>query len=123
MRQIEMAELMIKSHNFTSSYAKCLIAATPDEELVDPSKPKVPKGMKAEEVAAMEKELDSLEQNFLALEDAHGHTAFQLVLATGYLRRILENSAVSKFLATRYADVKAEFQKLIESTSLDRSGV
>lgn len=122
MRQIEMAELMLKSHNFTCSYAKCLIAATPDDQLLDPAKSKVPRGVKAEEVAAMEKEVESLEQNFLALEESHGKNTLHLVLAIAYLRRLLENSTVGKFLSSRYADINAEFKKLIETTSLERSG-
>jgi ParB-like chromosome segregation protein Spo0J len=122
MRQIEMAELMLKSHNFTCSYAKCLIAASPDDQLTDPARSKAPKGVKAEEVAAMEKEVESLEQNFLALEEAHGKNTLHLVLAVAYLRKLLDNNAVGKFLANRYADINSELQKLIETTSLERSG-
>jgi ParB-like chromosome segregation protein Spo0J len=122
MRQIEMAELMSKSYNFSISYAKCLIAATPDDQLLDPNKSKAPKGVKAEEVAAMEKELESLEQNFLALEEAHGKNTLHLVLAIAFLRKLLDNGAVAKFLLTRYGDINAEFQKLIETTSLERAG-
>ncbi|WP_442483309.1 ParB/RepB/Spo0J family partition protein [Aeoliella sp. SH292] len=33
MRQIEMAELMCASHNFSSQYTKCLLAATPQDQL------------------------------------------------------------------------------------------
>jgi prepilin-type processing-associated H-X9-DG protein len=122
MRQIEMAELMSKSYNFTNSYAKCLIAATPDDQLLDPNKSKAPKGVKAEEVAAMEKELASLEQNFLALEESHGKNTLHLVLAIAFLRKLLDNVAVSRFLLSRYCDINTEFQKLIETTSLERAG-
>jgi ParB-like chromosome segregation protein Spo0J len=122
MRQLEMAELMIKGHNFTASYAKCLIAATSEEQFLEPDKPKAPKGLKAEEVAGIEKEMESLEQNFLALEDSHGKNTLHLVLATAYLRRLLENTAVARFLSVNYKDIYGEFQKLIETTGLDRSG-
>jgi hypothetical protein len=120
MRQIEMAELMVKGHNFTWSYAKCLVAATPEDQLLDPHRRKAPKGLLGEEVATIEREMRSLEQNFLALEDAHGKNTLHLVLATTYLRRLMENPAVSRFLASSHADIYAEFQKLIETTSLER---
>lgn len=120
MRQIEMAELMLGSYNFSASYAKCLLAATPEDQLVEPEKPKAPKGIKADEISGMEREMESLEHNFLSLEETHGKTVLHLVLATAYLRKLLENSAVARFLANRHADILAEFQKLIKSSGLER---
>jgi ParB-like chromosome segregation protein Spo0J len=121
MRQIEMAELMLRSHNFSASYAKCLLAATPVEQLVEPEKPKAPKGLKAEDIAGMEKEMDSLEQNFLSLEESHGQNVLQLVLMTAYLRRLLENAAVVKYLTKNHTDIHSELQKLVENPALDRA--
>lgn len=45
MRQIEMAELMCASNNFSSTYAKCLLVATPSDQLVDASTPKSMEGL------------------------------------------------------------------------------
>ena len=39
MRQIEMAELMLASNNFSAHYAQCLFASTPTEQLLEPDKP------------------------------------------------------------------------------------
>jgi RepB plasmid partitioning protein/ParB-like nuclease domain len=121
MRQIEMAELMVKNHNFTASYARCLVAATSDDQLVEPHKPKAPKGLKVEEVLSMEKEMESLEQNFLALGETHGKNTLHLVLMIAFLRKLLDNSTVARFLSNHHSDILAEFQKLIETTSLERS--
>lgn len=122
MRQMEMAELMIRSNNFTSGYAKCLLAATAEDQLVDPQKPKAPRGMTADDIAGMEREMEALDQNFVALADTHGKTVLDLTLATTYLRKLMDNAAVVKFLSTRYRDIHAEFLKLIETTSLERAG-
>ncbi len=120
MRQIEMAELMVASSNFTSSYARCLLAASTEDQLLEPAIPKAPKGMKADDIAAMEREQDALDQNFLALEESHGKTVLNLVLVTGWLRKVLENSNVSKYLLSKHSQIYAEFQKLIETTNLQR---
>lgn len=40
MRQIEVAELMISAGNFTSAYAKALLAATRQADLVHADKPR-----------------------------------------------------------------------------------
>ena len=45
MRQIEMAELMVAANNFSTSYAKCLLAATPQEHLLESNKPKEVRGL------------------------------------------------------------------------------
>jgi ParB-like chromosome segregation protein Spo0J len=120
LRQIEMAELMVASSNFTSSYAKCLLAASTEDQLVEPGKPKTPKGLKVEDIVAMERERDALDQNFLALEESHGKTVLNLVLVTGWLRKVLENNAIAKFMASKHREIYAELEKLIESASLQR---
>jgi hypothetical protein len=121
MRQIEMAELMVGSHNFSTAYAKCLLVATGEDQLVDPEKPKAPKGMKVEEIAAMEREMETLDQNFLALEDSHGKNVLNLVLATSWLRKLLDNTAISKFLSNKHSEMYSEFQKLVETANLQRN--
>ena len=50
MRQLEIAELMIASNNFTTSYAECLLAATPQEQLVDSKSVKEFDGLSIEDM-------------------------------------------------------------------------
>jgi ParB-like chromosome segregation protein Spo0J len=45
LRQIEAAELMVAMNNYTISYGKSLLAATPPTQLVDPTKPKRIRGL------------------------------------------------------------------------------
>lgn len=119
MRQIEMAELMINSHNFTAAYAKCLLATTQDEQLVEPLK-KAVKGLRQDEMARMEREMEDLEQDFKTIEDSLGRNTLHLVLTTAYLRRLLDNAAVLRFLSGRHSDILSEFQNLVQTTSLER---
>jgi hypothetical protein len=44
-RQIEMAELMVAANNFSARYAQCLLAATPQEQLLEPDRPKEVRGL------------------------------------------------------------------------------
>ena len=118
MRQIEMAELMMASANLTASYAKCLIAATPDEQLVEYATAKAKEGLSPEEIARMEREIENLSQDFRKIEDAHGRTVLNLVTSVAYLRKLLNNASVVRFLSRRYMDMLAEFQKIAEATSL-----
>jgi uncharacterized ParB-like nuclease family protein len=119
MRQIEMAELMLASANCTESYAKCLFAATQQEQLSDPERVKEVKGLKPEDMARMEKELDLLGRDFKMIEQGHGRNTLNLVLAVAYLRKLMDNVGVLRFLSQRHADILTEFQKLVDTASLE----
>jgi hypothetical protein len=119
MRQIEMAELMIAASNYSASYSKCLVAATPQEHILEPLKGKELGGLKLEEAGRMEKEMETLSREFLMIQESYGRNVLNLVLALAYLRKLLENAAVRKFLSQKYSDLMNEFQKMLESASLE----
>ena len=66
----------------------------------------------------MEKELDVLGRNLKMIEQGHGRNVLNIVLAVAYLRKLLDNAAVVQFLSQHYADILAEFQKLVDSSPL-----
>jgi hypothetical protein len=118
MRQIAMAELMNASNNWSVTFSKCLFAATPQEELVKPDGHKDLPGMRPEDLARMEREMRVLEKDFRRIEDSHGRNTLNLVLALGYVRKLLENAEVVKFLSRKHIDMLGEFQKLLQENDL-----
>jgi ParB-like chromosome segregation protein Spo0J len=54
LRQIEAAELMVAMNKYTISYAKSLVAATPQAQLAEADKPKRVSGLSDEQIALME---------------------------------------------------------------------
>jgi len=122
MRQIEMAELMIASNNFTVSYAKCLVAATPAEQLTKPAKASPKEQFSADDLAKIEREMKTIGQEMRTLEETHGRNVLNLVIVVGYLKRLLGNANVVKYLARKHPDLLSQFQKLADSTSLDGAG-
>lgn len=121
MRQIEMAELMISSHNFSVDYAKCLVAATPSDQLVDASRPKDANGLTADEMARMEREMETLGREFRLIEETHGQNTLNLVVVVAYLKKLLDNARIVRHLSNNYPELLAEFQKLVETKSLKES--
>lgn len=117
LRQIEAAELMIAMNKYTISYAKSLLAATPQAQLVESSKPKRVKGLTDEQVALMERESVNLEREFRIAEQSYGIDHLDLVLATGYLGALLGNPRVVRYLAQHQREILVEFQKLAEIES------
>jgi hypothetical protein len=112
MRQIETAELMVAMDNYTASYARSLVAATPESQLI--AKKKIRKGMTAEQVSRMETESANLEREFRMVEQDYGADHLDLVLATGYVTRLLGNARVVRYLAKFHPEILTEFQKISE---------
>jgi hypothetical protein len=111
-RQIEMAELMCSASNYSRSYADCLVLGTPKNELVNPDEPKMKKGLTAEEIARMEAEMKTVEHDFRAVEQSYGDNNLNLAVARTYVRKLLENAKVLKFLSTRHPELLPELQTI-----------
>ena len=113
-RQIEAAQLMVAMNRYTIGYARSLVAATPESQLSKPKKPKVLNGLTAEQIALMEEESAKLQRHFKVIEKDYGADHLDLVLASGYVSRLLTNARVVGYLAQCHPEILAEFQKLSE---------
>lgn len=119
-RQIECAELMVSANNLTVAYARALCAATPPSMLTG-GKKATPAGQATQEqIAKMERESASLHATYRLAERSYGDDVLQLVLARGYVAKLIENPAVARFLEQRYPEVLAEFEVLVRTVSLDQ---
>jgi ParB-like chromosome segregation protein Spo0J len=113
MRQIEAAELMVAMNRYTISYARSLVAASSESQLVEQKKKKL-KGLTPEQIARMETEAARLQREFKMIEQDYGADHLDLVLAVGYVSRLLGNARVVGYLAHWQPEILAEFQKLSE---------
>lgn len=118
MRQIDVFELMIAMDNYSVSYSKALLAATPQDQLVDPEKPKSIKGISAEKIAQMESEMAKLQREMKLIEDSYGQDHLNLVLARGYLVSLLESQQIARYLSQNYSGIFDEFQRISELVSM-----
>jgi len=72
-------------------FAKALLIATHEKQLVDPRKRK-PNGANAvtlEQIARMERELVSLQSQVKSIEDSYGIDNLHLTVAKGYVAKLL----------------------------------
>jgi hypothetical protein len=123
MRQIEIAELMCAAGNFSLGYTKCLVAATSPDQLVDGERSKEASGLSPEDIARMEHEMETLGREFKLIEESHGKNVLNLVIVVGYLRKLLDNARVVRFLSLNHREILVEFQKLVEAKHLhDHAG-
>ncbi len=119
MRQIEVAELLLASTNFSVPYAKALLAATQPDMLLEPDKHKIVEGLTPEQVTKMEKEMEVLQRDLKLIEESHGNKVLNLVLARSYLARLFDNGRVARYLDQHHADIFRELQIVCEGSSLE----
>jgi hypothetical protein len=53
------------------------------------------------------------------VEQTYGQDVLNLVLAKGYLAKLLENKSVARYLKQYQPDVLAEFEAIVQTVSLD----
>ena len=100
LRQIEAVELMSAMNNFTARYAHALLAATRREDLAQPDRLKRIRGLTAEQMARMEREMDGLQREFKAVSASYGDTVLNLVVAAGYLSSLIGNPRAQRLSRT-----------------------
>lgn len=118
LRQVEVADLMIAMNNFSVSYSRALLAATPQEQLIDSGKPKTFKGISSEQIMQMEKEMASLQREIKQIENSYGPNHLNLVLARGYLVSLVNNPKVALYLTQNHSEILGEFQKITDAGSM-----
>lgn len=118
IRQIEMTELMVSANNFTKAYAEALVLGTKKEQMLNPEKDKSKSGLSAEEIAKLEREMESLERDFKAVEETYGENMLNLTVARGYVKKLIDNAKIVRFLGANYADVLTEFEAFVASETL-----
>lgn len=116
LRQIEAAELMISMNIFSQGYAVSLLASTPKEHLIEPDKPKKVKGLTERQMDLMARESASLDKEFKMVEQTYGGDHLDLVLTIGYLRKLVDNPRISRYLERNYEEIHVEFRRLIDAS-------
>jgi hypothetical protein len=116
-RQVEMADLMARTGIYTTSYAKTLLMRTPKEFRV-PGFDK-PQGLRPDDIAKLENESHASEREFVLATESHGKNVMDLMLVRSYMKRLLDNARVVRFMAQRNPELLGQLQGVIEATSLE----
>ena len=114
-RQIEAAELMTGQGNYSVMFAKALLAATPERMLVARSRAK-PEGAAAaaEHIQRMERELASLQTQVKSVEDTYGVDTLHLTVAKGYVRNLLGNARIVRWLNQHRGEYLPELRSIAD---------
>jgi len=113
VRQIEIARLMVAMGRVRFNYVKMLVALTPRSLLakdVDPRKQIA--GPSEDRMMEMEPELARLSLAFLSAVERRGPASLELVAASRYFDRLMDNSKVVRYLAHNFPGHFEEFHRL-----------
>jgi len=113
MRQIAAAEMMVAMNKYSTGYAKSIVAATAEEDLVE-QKRKAVRGLTEAQIELMSRESAQLDRDFKLIEQSYGADHLDLVLATGYLGSLLRSAPIVRYLAQHHPQLLAEFQKITD---------
>ena len=119
-RQVECIELMVSANNITVAYAEALLVATHAEMLVEGKKPPKLNGVTQEQMSRMEREMANLQGQYKLVEQTYAEDVLNLVLARGYLAKLLDNKSVVRYIKQRRPEVLEQFEVIVETTSLDQ---
>ena len=119
IRQVECVELMISANTVTVSYAQAMLMATPPALLVDEKKATKQPGVTQEQMAKMEREMGNLQGQYKLVEQTYGQDVLNLVLAKGYLTKLLANKPVARYLKQKQPELLTEFEAIVQAASLD----
>lgn len=118
LRQMQVAELMVGQNNYTSSFGKALLAATPNDQLMAPRADRPAGDISREQIARLERELAAAQRKTRFVEETFGVDNLVLTVAQTYLARLLKKPRVTRWLSGHRADYLGEFQAIVELTTL-----
>ncbi len=122
LRQIDVVELMIGAGNVTKVFAEAMLAATSQQELLRPNRRRAIKGATSEQIARMQREMEALQGDLKQVEDSYGTDVLHLVIARGYLAKLIGNAEIAGYMTDRHGEVLEEFRGIVAAGSLDQSG-
>ena len=118
-RQVEAVELMIAANSITVSYARALELASAKEMLVAGKRPRKGRGIDQEQVDRMEREMSGVQDQYKMIEQGFGEDMLNLVLAKGYVSKLVDNKSVFRYLERNHGAVLEQLMGLVQATSAD----
>lgn len=122
-RQVEAVELMIAANTITAAHADALLKATPPEQRTDylPPKPDETKGDPLQQIVKLEREMSQVQEKYKRAEESYGPELLNLVVAKGYLKKVLENDAVRAYVGRNAPEILEQFELVLNTVSMEEA--
>jgi hypothetical protein len=113
-RQITVAMLMNDQNKFNSNYAKALLDATPAHQLFNKGKPRKETPAILARQVRLEEESLALSREIGSLKEQYGTAMIDMTSMQAYLKSLLGNEAVAKYLCEFHGPIHDKFKEIAE---------
>jgi hypothetical protein len=113
-RQITVAMLMNDQNKFNSNYAKALLDATPAHQLFNKGKPRKETPAILARQVRLEEESLALSREIGSLKEQYGTAMIDMTSMQAYLKSLLGNDAVAKYLSEFHGPIHDKFKEIAE---------
>ena len=84
--------------------------------LSDPSK-----GDPLEQIVKLVREMSQVQQKYTHAEENYGSELLNLVVAKGYLKKLMENEAVRSYVARHASEILEQFELVLNTVSMEEA--
>ncbi|MBX9469917.1 MAG: ParB N-terminal domain-containing protein [Rhizobium sp.] len=119
-RQIKAVELVIAANTITAAHADALLKATPPEQRTH-YKPPQPVGDPLEQIVKLAREMSQVQEKYKHAEENYGSELLNLVVAKGYLKKLMENAAVRSYVARHASEIFEQFELVLNTVSMEEA--
>ena len=121
VRQIYAVEMMVASNNYSTRFARGLLAVTKPEGLVAPEEMyKRTHSVTASQQSVMEQGSDALIEDFKVVQKSYTSDLLSLTIAAGFLKKMLENARVERHLLKHHPDILQAIQEILAAVNQDK---
>jgi hypothetical protein len=117
-RQIDVAQAMIGLNNYSLKLAAAMLHGSASEQLIEDAATKVRKGGVSETLQRLERELVAVQADTKLLEEGYGPANLQLVIIKTYIKSLLDNATVVRWLAKTQAEYLQQIQLIADIKQL-----
>ncbi|OUL72718.1 plasmid partitioning protein RepB C-terminal domain-containing protein [Paraburkholderia hospita] len=117
LRQIEAAELMCGQSNFSSTFAKAILAATPDSQLAPQNRARQ-KGQSeaAAQLARLERELAALQTSIAQSDEQCGIDHLHLTVSAAYVAKLMHNQSIVAWIGAHHPEFLSELKAISDES-------
>jgi ParB-like chromosome segregation protein Spo0J len=120
-RQVEAIELMVSSNTITVAHAEALLKATPPELRTDVRPLERDRSSSIEQLVKLEKEMSQVQTQYKDAEQNYGSDLLNLVVAKGYLTKLLVNDAVKSYILRHEPEILEQFELVANTVSMEEA--
>ncbi|NDA57050.1 MAG: chromosome partitioning protein ParB, partial [Betaproteobacteria bacterium] len=103
-------------NNFSVAFCEALLLATPNSMLQE-VKPKVKKGITAEQILRMERELANVQGQYKLIEQTYGEDVLNLTVAKRYIGKLMERDPIKRFIKRSAPEIYEQFEAVLAAGS------